>query len=60
MRATISLSQISDPVKLSLLKRALADRRHIDRRIRDEAVKFMARITDPALFELRHSEEQHD
>ncbi len=40
----ITLSDLSAPVLIALLKRALADRRHASQAIRDEAEIFIGRV----------------
>lgn len=52
MRATITITQIADPVKLALLRRALADRLSHEPETRREACRFVDRVTTPALWSL--------
>lgn len=52
MRATITITQIADPVKLALLRRALADRLSHEPETRRESCRFVARITSPTIWHM--------
>lgn len=50
MRPTLTLSDLSDAIILALIRRALADLRHEEVGAREEALKFIERLSNRVLF----------
>lgn len=46
----LTLSDLSDAILLALIRRALADLRHEDSDLREEALKFIERLSNRVLF----------
>jgi len=60
MKHKILLAELSTPVVIALLKRAIADRWHAEHAVRDNATRFMQRVS-PRLFKtpsFRHLQTQ--
>lgn len=50
MRPGLTLSDLSDAIILALIRRALADLRHEEAGVREEALTFIERLSNRVLF----------